>query len=288
MRSRAVVTLAGMATGSGTVLGSGMPRFGDLARHLTAPHRWVAEEGSDAALGALAGALLWLVAFWVALGLALTAGSLLPGQTGRIARGLAHRLTPAVLRRAVVTAAGASILLSPATALAAPAAGGPTTPAATQPAMPAVGWVTDPSPSVAAASRTPPPVAPTKPATTTAAVAAPTTATDPHRSPPPGNSGNAPPPAAADPPPPPGSASPSSPPAPAPPAPADPVTVQPGDSLWSIAAQHLTGNRSAARIAQAWPRWYAANRQAIGSRPDLIRPGTRLAAPPSTGSESGA
>ncbi|MBV9823263.1 MAG: LysM peptidoglycan-binding domain-containing protein [Actinobacteria bacterium] len=240
----------------------------------------------------LAGALLWLVALWVALGLALTAASLLPGQTGRIARGLAHRLTPAVLRRAMVTAAGASILLSPATALAVPAAGSAATPgaapAATQPVMPAVGWVTDPSPSAATGGRTPVPVAPAQSGTTSPSATSPST-TAPRRSSPPGSSTDPAPstPTTTTGPPLPGSAFPSPPSTPAHPNAGNPVTVRPGDSLWSIAARHLATDRSAARIAQAWPRWYAANRQAIGSRPDLIRPGTRLVAPPLNGSESG-
>lgn len=289
MRSRAVVTLMGMAVGSGAVLGSGVPRFDELGRHLAAPHRWVAVEGSDAAATTLAGTLLWLVALWVAFGLTVTAGSLLPGQAGRIARALADRMTPAVLRRTMVTAAGASILLSPATALATPGAAGPTTaPAVSQAAMPAVGWVTDPSPRAA----TPSPDAPAKSATTSlspdAPAATPRTAAA-HPGPSAGSPSIAPPPTTAAPPvrPHPGTATPAAPSTPTEPNTTGPVTVRPGDSLWSIAARHLAPDRSAPRIARAWPRWYAANRQAIGSRPDLIRPGTRLVAPPPTGSESG-
>ena len=57
------------------------------------------------------------------------------------------------------------------------------------------------------------------------------------------------------------------------------VVVQPGDSLWSIAARDLGARASAAQVAQAWPRWWAANRAVLGEDPDLIHPGTRLAAP---------
>jgi nucleoid-associated protein YgaU len=64
------------------------------------------------------------------------------------------------------------------------------------------------------------------------------------------------------------------------------VVVQPGDTLWGIARQALTRHDStpttpptAAAIAAAWPRWWAANRELIGDDPDLIRPGTTLAAP---------
>ncbi len=51
------------------------------------------------------------------------------------------------------------------------------------------------------------------------------------------------------------------------------------DSLWTIAAAHLPAGASNAAVDRAWPRWYAANRSAIGSNPDLLRPGTRLDPP---------
>lgn len=63
------------------------------------------------------------------------------------------------------------------------------------------------------------------------------------------------------------------------------VTVQPGDSLWSIAARDLSTG-SPARIASEWPRWYAQNRGTIGDDPDLIRPGQLLVAPARTGESS--
>lgn len=70
-------------------------------------------------------------------------------------------------------------------------------------------------------------------------------------------------------------------PAPAPPraaAPA-PVVVQPGDSLWAVAADHLPAGATDAQIAAAWPSWWAANRDAVGADPDLIAPGLRLTPP---------
>lgn len=60
------------------------------------------------------------------------------------------------------------------------------------------------------------------------------------------------------------------------------VTVQPGDSLWLIAARRLTADgRPAipAQVALAWRRWYAANRGVVGADPALIRPGQVLQAP---------
>lgn len=60
---------------------------------------------------------------------------------------------------------------------------------------------------------------------------------------------------------------------------ADLVVVRKGDSLWSIAAAQLGPDATDAQIARAWPRWYAANREAIGADPDLILPGMQLRAP---------
>ncbi|UFU02173.1 LysM peptidoglycan-binding domain-containing protein [Ruania suaedae] len=55
--------------------------------------------------------------------------------------------------------------------------------------------------------------------------------------------------------------------------------VAPGESLWSIAADALGPGATTADIAEAWPRWYAANRDVLGPDPDLIHPGDHLVAP---------
>jgi len=63
------------------------------------------------------------------------------------------------------------------------------------------------------------------------------------------------------------------------------VVVRPGDSLWAIAAAHLTtpgATPSTAAVARSWPRWWSANRAVIGADPDLIQPGTRLVPPADT------
>jgi nucleoid-associated protein YgaU len=61
------------------------------------------------------------------------------------------------------------------------------------------------------------------------------------------------------------------------------VVVRPGDTLWGLAEQSLRAAGDAgptdAEIAQAWPAWWAANRDAVGDDPDLLRPGTSLAPP---------
>ena len=61
------------------------------------------------------------------------------------------------------------------------------------------------------------------------------------------------------------------------------VVVQPGDTLWELAAASLqqagVPEPSDACIARTWPRWWAANRDVIGPDPDLILPGMPLSPP---------
>lgn len=57
--------------------------------------------------------------------------------------------------------------------------------------------------------------------------------------------------------------------------------VMRGDSLWSIAAQHLPADADAAAISASWQQWFEANRDVIGPDPDRILPGQRLLAPAS-------
>ena len=52
-----------------------------------------------------------------------------------------------------------------------------------------------------------------------------------------------------------------------------------GDTLWDIARRHLPRPATDLDIAREWPRWYAANRAAIGSDPDHLVPGMRLRVP---------
>jgi len=58
------------------------------------------------------------------------------------------------------------------------------------------------------------------------------------------------------------------------------VVVEPGESLWSIAASRVSGG---AAISAYWQRTYALNRVEIGADPDLIHPGQMLRLPPSAG-----
>lgn len=57
------------------------------------------------------------------------------------------------------------------------------------------------------------------------------------------------------------------------------VTVKPGDSLWSIAADNLGPFATETEIAGAWPEWYKTNRHLIGEDPSLLRPGQILQTP---------
>lgn len=59
----------------------------------------------------------------------------------------------------------------------------------------------------------------------------------------------------------------------------DSIVVRAGDTLWDITARHLGADADAATIAAAWPLWFEANRDVIGTDPDLILPGTLLVPP---------
>lgn len=67
---------------------------------------------------------------------------------------------------------------------------------------------------------------------------------------------------------------------------ADVVEVRPGDTLWSIAAEHLPDGADAGDVAAAWPTWYQANRDVIGDDPDRLQPGQRLQPPTTRTSDS--
>ena len=57
------------------------------------------------------------------------------------------------------------------------------------------------------------------------------------------------------------------------------VAVRSGDSLWTIAAGSLGPGASDVEIALEWPRWFEANRAAIGANPDVLLPGQILRSP---------
>lgn len=57
------------------------------------------------------------------------------------------------------------------------------------------------------------------------------------------------------------------------------VVVQPGDTLWSIAARRLGPGATAPAIAVEWRHWHAANRELIGPDPRRLRSGVSLRVP---------
>jgi nucleoid-associated protein YgaU len=57
------------------------------------------------------------------------------------------------------------------------------------------------------------------------------------------------------------------------------VVVRSGDSLWTIAAGALGPEASDVEIALEWPRWFEANKAAIGANPDVLLPGQILRSP---------
>lgn len=211
-----------------------------LLTDLAHPHRWVATVGADAAAARLAEVALWLVACWLGVGLLACALGLLPGTCGRIAAKCARVALPAALYRLAAGATGLGLMLGPVTASAVvPNAGNGTAAAAVAPAWP-VGNAS-PAPSWPVRSRAP------------QQQIKPPQYIKPHSS------------------------------KPRPPhvhrAPAERVVVTTGDTLWQIAADSLPRDASPARIARAWPRWFAANTRTIGADPNLIRPGEVLHAP---------
>jgi hypothetical protein len=58
------------------------------------------------------------------------------------------------------------------------------------------------------------------------------------------------------------------------------LVVQPGDTLWQLAANRLRTSASPRDVATLVEDLHRHNRTVIGPDPDLIRPGQRLAVPP--------
>jgi nucleoid-associated protein YgaU len=225
-----------------------VPVPSELLRDFAAPHAWVARVGSDAAIGTAAGALLWLVALWFAIGLGAT---LIAARTGRrhgLLAAVSRRATPALLRRLVIASTGASIALSPVTALATGIEAAPPSSGSI-----AIGWPSDPVPGVPAS---PAAAAQPKPSAPAGAIPAPPVV------------GTTPAP-------------------PLDPNPERPSTVlvKPGDSLWRITALRLGPRATDRQIAQDWPDWYRQNRPVIGRDPNLLRPGQQLAVPTAEGKD---
>ncbi len=195
-------------------------------------------------LAAVALGLAWLVVTRLALTAAAVLLARVPGFLGAAAGRVAVATSPAVLRSLVRIAAGAAVLTAPGPAAGTALADAGPSPAATTTATAASVRVlpADEVPVLDRVVR----VAATPPAPTVrppAHPARPEPATAQHPS-------------------------------------RRTVVVRSGDTLWDIAERQLPPGHTAADVARAWPRWFAANRDVIGPDPGVIRPGEQLQAPP--------
>lgn len=230
--------------------------------------------GLNELIGLAAALAAWVVLAWVVAVTLSTAVAALPGLLGRTGSRVAQRLAPAAARNAARLALGLAVSAGPVAGASVAAAAFPAGPGDTAYAavvdvseLPGVGRPGQPVPPGNAHE-------PGSPATDPS----PTASADHAAQPGPSGTGrtSAGSGATAA-----GQTS-AAPLAPAPVREADPgdeVVVQRGDTLWAIAAGHLGPDATAAEIATEWPRWYAANRTAIGDDPDLILPGTILRPP---------
>jgi len=85
----------------------------ELTHRLAAPGAALQQTGSDVVLAEVSATLLWLVAAWLALGLAAALLAATPGVVGRLFDAASRKLLPSALRRVVAGSAGLSVLLAP-------------------------------------------------------------------------------------------------------------------------------------------------------------------------------
>lgn len=173
----------------------------------------------DRTLAVLVGVLAAVYLVRCCAGLLLYVASLIPGSAGRSAKRLSARVTPRLVRKALITVTGVAI-----------AGGGVALPAHAE-APPRAGHSAVPLPDL---DRVP--------------------TNQQHRT-------QRPPPRVPE---------------------ASSVTVETGDCLWTLASSQLAAahqSTSDSAIEDQWHRWYRANRDEIGSDPNLIYPGTKLRIP---------
>ncbi len=243
--------------------------------------RAVDTAGADTVLLAAVAVLAWAFWLWGALGLTLTALSVLPGAAGALARTLTRCVLPAGARRAAALALGVGLVAG------GPVLAGCTTPAGALPSAvatasaqaPVLDRPTTPPPAPAPATER----SPSAPTGTSPVSDWPAPATDEHL---PAPVPDRPAPTTAEQPP-------AVPDRPAPaavpdrPAPAagEHVVLR-GDCLWDIAAGDLArrtgGTPTDAEVATAVDAWWQANAAVIGPDPDLLLPGQVLRPPPAT------
>ena len=129
-----------------TVLRVGWVPPTHVLAHLSRPRRWVDAVGADGAALELARAGLWLAAVWLAVAVLAVLASIRPGTLGRVGDGVAARVVPALLRRIITAALGASVVLVP-------VAAGANTTAARSGTVAAVPVAVSSAPSPATATR---------------------------------------------------------------------------------------------------------------------------------------
>lgn len=228
--------------------------------------------GFDQLLGGSAALAAWVGLGWLCVTVLLEVASTLPGAAGRGCAAIAARTSPILVRRMVQAVIGLSVLAGPMSAGSAFATGPSTTtststeldrPVSTvaptltanraAPVMSTAPVISTAPPSLdrpaAAFIASAPPVA-TRPSVPRVALVTGTA----HRD-------------AGD--------------------PSDRgYVVRRGDTLWDIAARHLGPHATSVDISRAWPKWYDANRAAIGTDPSVIRPGEVLVPPSNSAASS--
>jgi hypothetical protein len=157
---------AALVVADAVVLGRLRPHA-DLLHHIATPHAWLAAVGADRAAVETAAAALWLVAAWLAVGLAASCCARVPGVVGRCADVVAVAVLPRAVYRLAAGAAGLGVVLAPGLASASPAPD--TSPAAVMSAVAPVwptdgashapAWPTTPAVSTAGSGAAPRPVA---------------------------------------------------------------------------------------------------------------------------------
>ncbi|MCI0688188.1 MAG: LysM peptidoglycan-binding domain-containing protein [Sporichthyaceae bacterium] len=199
----------------------------------------------DAELSAIAELGLWICLGWLAAGFVVAGLGELPGVFGASCARLAAAISPPLVRR--LARCGAGLVLSVAGLVVAPAG----------PVAAAGGALPTDTATPGTTGRSPGPIGwpdldrPTVPAPRSPITAEPVPPASDRIEPAPDPAG----PFATE------------------------VVVEPGDTLWDIAARELGGDPSNAAIAERWPQWHAENRAVIGANPHLILPGQRLAPP---------
>lgn len=244
---RAVMRMGVSATGLAALAGAAI----GSARAIS--DRWSAPPGDLTpdrllVLGAAGAALL--LAGWLILGTVAAVAAHLPGRIGLLGQWIAEHWAPALSRRVAAALVGAATVgsLTPAAGIAASTPPATTPTGATATATPGGPGFASTEPRIATSSAAegqadPPGWVPTR-----ALVAH---APSPHLLTSTPNAG----PSSTD------------------------VVVHRGDTLWDIARLELGPRASDAEVAQAWPRWYAANRTVIGPDPSRLLPGQILVAP---------